>query len=195
MATNALNALMFGSENDTLYLGPRSTNLNSLTLTGSVPSGMEDVGWISEGGFELGIDDSTGSVKGHQGGGVVKEFMESSATSLTAVLLESKLKTFEWFFDTKGVKGTDSGLPGSKKDIGTFDIPAARGTIDLCGILDLFDTSNTETKTRLIIPHLTLGARESVAFKIGEITAYKMPLQIIGGFKLITNHPALVPSA
>lgn len=195
MAVNALNALMFGSERDALYLGAQGTNLNNLTLTGNIPSGMEDVGWLSEDGINLGLDDSTGIVKGHQGGGVVKQFMESSTTSIEAVLLESKLKTFEWFFDAKGAKGTDSGLPGSKKDIGSFEIPAARRAIDLCAVIDLFDTSSPDTKVRLIIPHLTLGAREAVDFKIGEITAYKMPLQIIGGFKMLTNHPGLVPTA
>lgn len=193
---NALNALMFGSEDDAIYLGPLGTDLSTVTgLTTQLPDGLVDCGWVGEDGFELALDDSTGVIRGHQGGGVVKSFMESSETRIIATLLETQLKTFEWFLDTKGKKGTDSGLKGSKKDIGTFSIPSARRVIDLCGVIDLYDTSNPETRVRLVCKHLSLGARESVSFKIGEITAYKTPLQVIGGLEIITNHPALIPSS
>lgn len=195
MSVNALNALMFGSDDDALHIAPLGTEgLETLTLSSAIPAGFEDVGWINDEGFNLELNDSTSVINGHQGGAVVRQFMESSETSLTAVLLESKVKTFETFFDTKGTKGKDNELKPAKKDIVTFDIPAARQARDLSAIVDLFDASKPDTKIRLIFPHVTLGARGELAFKRGEITAYKFQLQVIGGFKLITNHPGLIPA-
>ena len=185
---SAANVLMAGSASDSLYLGPAGTNLSTIVdLTTTVPAGLVDVGWLSEDGLSLDLSDSVEKLRGHQGHGVVKTYMSDSSTTLTATLLESKVATLQNFFNATIAQ---SGTVPNK--VATATIPAARKVIRLAGVVDIVDTSDSAVKVRMVFPTLELGERDSVAFKYGEMVAYKYTLEVIGSFNLISNAPGLV---
>lgn len=191
---NADFAHMFGSDNDTFYLGEYTKELADAleklnTLETNVPDGLKDVGWISDDGLELSFDDSTDEVRGFQGHGIVKSFMSDSTTSFTAALLESKLATVINYLDAEVQK--EAGTKGAVK----IKAKSARVAKDLCGVVDLYDTSNEKIHFRFIFPHLSLGEREGLAFKNGEITAYNHTLKVIGNYYMISNATEMQPEA
>lgn len=186
---DAANTLMFGSEDDSIYLGDYAAGaLDTVTdLTTALPATLEDMGWVSEDGLTINLDDSTDKIKGHQGHGTVRMYMSDSSTSLEVTLLEAKVKTLAWNF----------GATVSKDATGLAKIvaPASRSTVSLTGVIDAFDTSDNTVQWRVLFPQLTLGARDAISFKVGEMTAFKFTLEVIGGFQILTNHKASIPAA
>ncbi|RRJ85901.1 hypothetical protein EG850_10960 [Gulosibacter macacae] len=192
MTVNSLNALMFGSDDDSVYLAEYTpalaAQLADLDFNSAIPAGMIDCGWISEEGMALDLSDSVEKIRGHQGNAVVKEFMSSSDTTLNANLLESKLEIVKWNLDATVEKKTAAG-----KDYAEFNAPASRTVKNLCAVIDAFETTGSGSKWRLILTHVTLGARSSVALKAKELTAWQYALGVLGGFRLLTDAPAMIP--
>jgi hypothetical protein len=182
---NADFAHMFGSDNDTVYLGlytqGLATQLAAIdTLGKTIPTGLEDVGWLSDDGIEFSFDDSTEDIRGFQGNAVVKSYMSESTTSFTAALLESKLQTVLNYLDAEEAESTAEGVTRLKAK-------SARTAKTMCAVIDLYDTSNTEVQFRYVFPRLALGEREGLAFKNGEISAYNHTLKVLGDYYVITN--------
>jgi hypothetical protein len=188
---NPDNAHIFGGDDDSLWLGPKGTDLSPIVdLSEAVlPEALVDCGWMSDDGPALSPDDSTSEIRGHQGNDVVKVFMSESSTTLTATLLESKLDIVRNYWDAAVERVTVGEQPLAK-----MTAPASRKVITLCGVLDLFDTSNEEIQWRYIFKELQLGKRGELAFKNQEITAYNYELKVIGGFVCLTNAPAMIPA-
>ncbi|MDY2669770.1 hypothetical protein [Schaalia hyovaginalis] len=183
---NAANALMFGSEDDSFFLGDGKIDLTSVVaLDTQLPAGLEDVGWIGEDGMTVNMSDSVDKIRGHQNHGVVKTYMSDSSSGIEVVVLESKLKTFLAYFDATAKK------VGS---IARIEISAARKARTMTAVIDAFDTSDSSIQWRVLLPSLQLGAREGVPLKIGELTAYKFSFEILDGFQILTNAPALIPA-
>lgn len=186
---NADFAHMFGSDNDTVYLGlytqELATQLEAIdTLDKAIPTGLEDVGWLSDDGIEFSFDDSTEDIRGFQGNAVVKSYMSESTTSFTAALLESKLQTVLNYLDAEETEGSTQGVTRLKAK-------SARTAKTMCAVIDLYDTSNTKVQFRYVFPRLALGEREGLAFKNGEISAYNHTLKVLGDYYLITNAPGM----
>lgn len=186
--TNADNAFMAGSEKDTLYLGPAGTDLSTVTnLTSALPSGMVDVGWISDDGMTLDMSDSVDKIHGHQGHGVVRTYMSDSSTSFKATLLESKLELLKKYLGaTKVEKVTTTGTDS----ITRMTVSASRKVETLCGVADLFDVS-TGKQRRYIFPRLELGERSGVTFKVGELTTFEYNLEVLDKYELLSNEDGL----
>lgn len=186
--TNADNAFMAGSEKDTLYLGPAGTDLSTITnLTNPLPTGMVDVGWVSDDGMSLDMSDSVDKIHGHQGHGVVRTYMSDSSTSFKATLLESKLDLLKKYLGaTKAEKVTTTGTDS----ITRMTVSASRKVETLCGVADLFDVS-TGKQRRYIFPRLELGERSGVTFKVGELTTYEYNLEVLDKYELLTNEDGL----
>ena len=183
--TNADLAFMAGSEKDTLYLGPVSTDLSTVTsLTGTVPTGMVDVGWISEDGVTLGMSDSVDKIRGHQGHNVVRTYMSDSSTTVKASILESKLELLKKYLGAlKTEKVTQAAIT-------RMEISASRKVETMCGIADLFDVS-TGKQRRYIFPRLELGERSDTSFKVGELTVYEYNLEVIEKYILLSDETGL----
>lgn len=186
--TNADNAFMAGSEKDTLYLGPAGTDLSAVTnLTTPMPSGMVDVGWVSDDGMTLDMSDSVDKIRGHQGHGVVRTYMSDSSTSFKATLLETKLELLKKYIGaTKAEKVTTAGTDS----ITRMTVSASRKVEALCGVADLFDVS-TGKQRRYIFPRLELGERSGVTFKVGELSAYEYNLEVLDKYELLSNEDGL----
>lgn len=183
---NAANALMFGSEDDSFFLGDGKIDLAPVVaLDTSLPAGLEDVGWIGEDGMSINMSDSVDKIRGHQKHGVVKTYMSDSSSGIEVVVLESKLKSFLSYFDAKATK---------VGNIAKIEIPAARKTRTMTAVIDAFDTSDSSIQWRVLLPSIQLGAREGFQLKIGELTAYKFSFEILDKFVLLTNAPALIPA-
>ena len=185
--TNADNAFMAGSEKDTLYLGPAGTDLSTVTnLTSALPTGMVDVGWLTEDGLTLGMSDSVDKFRGHQGHGVVRTYMSESSTSLKAALLEAKLDLLKRYM---GVSKTEKVTVGSAS-ITRMEVSSSRKVEALTGVMDLFDVS-TGKQRRYIFKRLELGERSDVSYKVGDLTAYEHNLEVLDGYILLTNEDGL----
>ena len=185
--TNADNAFMAGSERDTLYLGPAGLDLSTITnLNTALPSGMVDVGWITEDGFTLGMSDSADKIRGHQNHGVVRTYMSESSTTLKAALLESKLGLLKQYL---GVTKTEKVTAGSDS-ITRLEVSTSRKVETMTGVLDLFDVS-TGKQRRYVFGRLELGERSDVSYKVGELTAYEYNLEVLDGYVLLTNEGGL----
>ena len=186
--TNADLAFMAGSEKDTLYLGPVSTDLSTVTsLTGTVPSGMVDVGWISEDGITLGMSDSMDKIRGHQGHNVVRTYMSDSSTTVKASILESKLELLKQYL---GALKTEKVTQAGSAAITRMEISASRKVEAMCGIADLFDVS-TGKQRRYIFPRLELGERSDTTFKVGELTVYEYNLEVLEKYILLSDETGL----
>lgn len=192
MATNSLNVHVFGSDDDALYLGPQGIDLSAMTLTSEIPAEMTECGWLSDDGTTLGMKDSTKAIQGHQGHANVLVFMDSSDTTLEAALLESKLQTFLWNLDAKAEQIAASGENDAYTKIAA---KASRRVINLCGVWDTFDTQHDGVKYRYVFQLLSLGERDEIPFKAGEITAYKYSLNVLGDFDIYTNAKGMQPKA
>ncbi len=193
MATNSLNALMFGSDDDSLYLTPLSaagtTALESITdLDSPIPAAFIDCGWINEDGLGLELSDSVEKIRGHQGNAVVKTFMSSSDTTLTATLLESKLQTVVTYLNAVVQRVTGTG-----GDYARIEAPSSRRVTYLTGVLDLFETTESQTQWRILFPKIALGERGALAFKAKELTGYSHTLEVLGGFTILTDTASLIP--
>jgi len=189
MATNSSNVHVFGSDNDALYLGVQNTDLSTVTLDGDLPADLTEVGWLSEDGAELGMKDSTKAIQGHQGHANVLVFMDSSDTTLSATLLESKLQTFLWNLDGTAKKAAEG-------DYVEITAQASRKVINLCGVWDTFDTQHDGVHWRYVFNQLTLGERDAIPFKVGEISAYQYSLTVLNSFRILTNAEGMqLPSA
>lgn len=185
--TNADNAFMAGSEKDTLYLGPAGTDLSTVTnLTSALPTGMVDVGWLTEDGLTLGMSDSVDKFRGHQGHGVVRTYMSESSTTLKAALLEAKLDLLKRYM---GVSKTEKVTAGSAS-ITRMEVSSSRKVEALTGVMDLFDVS-TGKQRRYIFKRLELGERSDVSYKVGDLTAYEHNLEVLDGYILLTNEDGL----
>lgn len=191
MTTNSLNALMFGSENDALYLGPAGTDLSTIVgLSSPIPAALIDCGWINEDGMSLEVSDSVEKIRGHQGNKVVKTFMSSSDTTFTATLLESLLPTL-----LNNLDATATRVKDGDETIGRITASASRKVTYLSGVVDLFETTESKSQWRILFPRLALGERSAVPFKNQELTAYSHTLEVLGGYTILTNTESLIPAA
>ena len=200
MAVNADNVLGFGSDDDSLYLGPYDAALATKIqgLATAVPAALKDCGWISDDGIKLTMDDSVTKIKGHQGHGVVRTFMDSSETGLEAALLESQLDIVTRFLNAKAEKIQEQiGAGPQKTDVAKLTAKAQRTVTILSGVLDVFDTASTgddRTRMRIVFPRLELGERGEVAFKVGELTAWSYKLSVLGDYVIYSNAKSLIPA-
>ncbi|WP_136191980.1 hypothetical protein [Actinomyces procaprae] len=195
--TNALNAWIFGSDDDSLYLGDYDPDLDS-KITGlytAVPDTLVDCGWLSEDGAGMAFDDSVSEIKGHQGHKIVKTFMDSSKTTVTATLLEGKLDIVKRYLDVKATGRSSEESNGETKAVAKLTVPTSRKVIPMSGVLDLFDVSGAGVKIRIVLPHLELGERGELSFQTGEITGYEHQLTMLDDFSIWTDAPSLLPSA
>lgn len=182
MTVKSANVHVFGHDDDALYLGPSGVDLSKVGLTTDIPKELLDCGWLSEDGATLGMKDSTKAIQGHQGHANVLVFMDSSETTFEATLLESRLQTFLW------------NLSAAAKKVGDYTEIAAKSSrqvVQLCGIWDTFDTQHEGVHWRYIFNRISLGERDDIAFKVGEISAYKYSLNVLEGFRILTNAEAM----
>lgn len=194
MAVNADNALIFSSDNDALWLGGYEVDfdkkITSLTQDLSGVTTLTNVGWISEDGFKLTSDDSVTKIKGHQGHGVVKTFLDSSETTFSATLLETKLAPLSWYLDATSEKIEDGGATKGVK----ITAKSSRKVKLLCGVADFFDVSGVGAQIRIVFPRLELGERGEITFQQAEITGYEYNLSVLGDYIIYSDHKALFPA-
>ena len=199
MPVNADNVLGFGSDDDSLYLGPYDPDLGTKIkgLTTEIPNTMTDCGWMSDDGVKLTMDDSVTKIKGHQGHGVVRTFMDSSETGLETALLESQLAIVTRYLNATAEKIEEQIGGGPAKTAVAKIIAKAQRKVTLCsGVLDAFDTASTDspTRIRIVFPRLELGERGEVLFKVGELTAYSHKLTVTSDYIIYSNAKALIPA-
>lgn len=199
MGVNANNVLGFGSDDDSLYLGPYDDKIATKVsgLAAQIPDALKDCGWLSDDGIKLTMDDSVTKIKGHQGHGVVRTFMDSSETGLEAALLESQLDIVTRYLNATAEKIQEQIGAGAKTDVAKIVAKAQRKVTVMSGVLDVFDTASTTdaVRMRIVFPRLELGERGEVPFKVGELTAWSHKLSVLGDYIIYSNAKSLIPTA
>lgn len=198
MPVNADNALIFSSDDDSLWLTDYdkdfATKVTGLTTDLTTVSGLTNVGWLHEDGVKLAFDDSLTKIKGHQGHGVVKTFLDSSESSISATLLETLLKTLAWYLDATAEKIEESAAGGSKIAVAKITAKSSRKVKVLSGAAELFDVSGVGAHVRIVFPRLEIGERGEITFQQAEITGYEYNLSILGDYIIYSDHKALIPA-
>ena len=197
VATDSKNVHIFGSDDDTLYLGgvDLSGQIKDLAPYAAVPSGMIDCGWLSDDGAELKMDDSSKEIQGHQGHGVVGKYVDKSSTTFKADLMEHKLKIALWNLDgTASAKQNDPTAPEGAKDYVRIKFKRARGIIHLCGIWDTLDILHDNAKYRYIFPGLDLIERSDYKWSPTKAGVFSYSLELTEDPILVTTAPAMLPS-
>ena len=194
---NTANVFMGGSDLDTLYLGPveEAAKLKPLKLYTAVPPEFIAAGWLSDDGVTRGMKDSKKGVQGHQGGATVVSYMDSSETSLKAVVLEHKLNLVKSVLNATGgtEKLTDPDGPDGHKDYVELDAKFSRDIIHLCGVWDTFDTAHDGIKYRYVFPVLDLSERDDASDKRGNMSALSVTLDVLADYRVMTNVPGMLP--
>ena len=185
--TNADLAFMAGDDRDTLYLGPRGTDLSTVAdLDSKIPAGLIDVGWLSDDGLTMDMSDSVDEIKGHQGHKTIRTYMSDSTTQFTAVLFEAKLAVVSRYLGaTKQEKVTSAS--GSAT---VLTVPSSRKVETLCGVADIYDVS-TGKRRRYVLPRLELGERGSIEYKVGSLTGFEHNLKVLDDYRLITDETGM----
>lgn len=198
MAVNADNALIFSSDDDSLWLTDYdkdfATKVTGLTSALTSVAGLTNVGWLHEDGVKLAFDDSLTKIKGHQGHGVVKTFLDSSESSISATLLETLLKPLTWYLDATAEKVQETPAGGQAIDVAKITAKSSRKVKVLSGVADLFDVSGVGAHVRIVFPRLELGERGEITFQQAEITGYEFNLSILGDYIIYSDHKALIPA-
>ncbi len=198
MPVNADNALIFSSDDDSLWLtdykADFGTKITGLTQDLTTVQGLLNCGWLHEDGMKLAADDSLTKIKGHQGHGVVKTFLDSSETSFTATLLETLLKPLTWYLDATAKKVQETPAGGEQTDVAVITAKSSRKVKVLSGVADLFDVSGVGAHVRLVFPRLELGERGEITFQQANIVGYEFNLSVLGDYILYSDHKALIPS-
>lgn len=198
MAVNADNALIFSSDDDSLWLADYdktfATKVPGLTADLSTISGLTNVGWLHEDGVKLAFDDSLTKIKGHQGHGVVKTFLDSSESSISATLLETLLKPLTWYLDATAEKVEEDKAGGGKVAVAKITAKSSRKVKVLSGVADLWDVSGVGAHVRIVFPRLEIGERGEITFQQSEITGYEFNLSILGDYIIYSDHEALIPA-
>lgn len=197
MAVNSKNVHIFGSDNDTLYLGgvALAGQIKDLAPYAKVPDGLVDCGWLTDDGAALKMDDSSKEIQGHQGHGVVGKYVDKSSTTFTADIMEHKLKIALWNLDgTPSEKKTDPTAPDGAKDYVQIKFKRARGIIHLCGIWDTYDILHDNVKFRYIFPGLDLIERSDYKWSPTDAGTFSYSLELTEDPLLVTTAPSMLPS-
>lgn len=194
MTTNALNTLMFGADNDALWLGEYTPELSArvaaLDIDADIPDGLVEIGWISDDGANLAFSDSVEKIRGHQGNGVIRTYMSESDTSFEAKAYEAKLETVSWTLDSIVTRETSA----KGTVYGRYSQKSGRKVKRLVGVWDAYDTS-TGDHVRLVFPLLELGARDAIPFKGKELVGFAFTLEVLGKWFGLSDTDAMMPDA
>lgn len=197
VATDSKNVHIFGSDDDTLYLGGADlgASIKDLAPYAAVPAGLVDCGWLTDDGAELKMDDSSKEIQGHQGHGVVGKYVDKSSTTFKADLMEHKLKVALWNLDgSASAKQTDPTAPDGAKDYVRVKFKRARGIIHLCGIWDTYDILHDNVKFRYIFPGLDLIERSDYKWSPTKAGVFQYSLELTEDPILVTTAPSMLPS-
>ena len=180
MTANAANARIFGSDSDAIYLAPLGTTLPT-TISESLDSAFEDVGWLHEDGVTESATGSKEVIRGHQGNGVVRTRISEPGTTVAFVALEDKAQTRALRYNIK----TTTTSVGVRKETRS---PGQKVSPRAC-VIDRFDADDVTIAERIIIARLEIVPDGDRVFVNSDIAAYPFSGEIIGDYDTLTNAP------
>ena len=171
MAVNSDLARIFGSDNDSISLAPKGTDLPD--GLGALDAAFDDIGWINtDTGVTETLLGSQKFIRGHQGNGIVRSVISEPGTQFQFVALESKQMTNELRYDVKsstvtaGVRKTVRG-PGQKVKVRS-------------AVIDLFDIDDDLIQVRFCIARLEIVPNGDRVFINSDIAAYPFLGTVVG---------------
>lgn len=181
MTVNSELARIFGSDNDSISLGPVGTAL-PVTIDGALNGALEDVGWIHSDGITETFTGSKSEIRGHQGARVVRTRVETPGTTISFHALESKAQTKSLRYDEKDVSVTD-GVRKVTRGAGQKVSPRS-------AVIDVFDADDVTVKERWVIPRLEISPDGDRVFANSDIAGFPFIGEIIGDYYVYESSPS-----
>lgn len=183
MGTDASLARIFGSDADAVYLAPLGATLPT-TIDEALDVAFEDVGWIHSDGITETATGSKSAVRGHQGGKVIRSFVEESGTTVGFTALETKSQTTELRYD---VKTSSSALGVRSETRGAGQKVSVRAAV-----LDFFDTDDVTIKERWVIERFEIVPDGDRVLVNNDIAGFPFLGEIIGDYETFATDPTFV---
>lgn len=176
MTVNSANARIFGSDSDSIYLGPIGSTVPT-TIAAAPGAAFEDVGWLHSDGITEAFTGSKSEIRGHQGARVVRTRMETPGTTISFHALESKVQTKSLRYDEKST-ATATGVRTTTRGAGQK--VSARSAI-----IDIFDADDVTVKERWIIPRLEISPDGDRVYANNDIAGFPFIGEIIGDYTVL----------
>lgn len=187
MAKNQDNLREWNAEESGVFLAPKGTTLPTTTLV--IPPEFEEIGWISDGGVEEGVEVESKETKAWQGGTIVK--LKNTGTKKT-----HKFASLEDSATTTGLyyghgKPTLVGEAGSQ--IARIDMPKSIPTIEKTVIVKLVDNAGY---TRLkCIESAAVSERGTYVTNVEDDSVYEFTMTETGESYWLSNEPDFLEAA
>lgn len=180
MGIDASNARIYGSNADMIYLAPLGTDLPT-DIDEELDAAFEGVGWLSEDGIVENATGSKESIRGFQGGGVVRTTMSETGTTIEFTALETKAQTKELRYDVKSSSETQ-GVRTEKRGAGQkVSVRSA--------VVDLYDADDDSIHERLTIERLEIVPNGERTFVHSDIAGFPFESEVIGDWTSIATVP------
>lgn len=187
MAKNQDNMREWNAEESGVFTAPKGTTLPVDSL--EIPAAFVEVGWISDGGVEEGVEVESKETKAWQGGTIVKMRNTSTKKSHKFASLEDSPENTGLYYGHG--KPTLVGDAGSQ--IARVDMPKSIPTIEKTVIIKLVDNAGY---TRLkCIETAALSERGSYVTNVDDDPVYEFTMTETGDSYWLTNEPAYIEAA
>lgn len=184
MTVNAVNARIFGGDNDSISLAPVGTPLPT-SINDTLNPAFEDVGWLGEDGINESFTGSKKELRGHQGARVVRTRMETPGTTIGFLALESKAQTKKLRYDEKSASVTS----GVRKTSRTPGQKVQRRA----AVVDVFDADDSTVKERWVFPVVEITSDGDRVFVNNDIAGFPFMANVIADYD--THESLITPAA
>jgi len=180
MAKNNANIRVYGGDTGGVWIADKGTTAPTDLSAPGV--GYTEAGWLSDTGLKLEQKADKQKFYAWQGGTVVK----------VAISKAERTFTFECLEETAVVLGL--AYPGlsftTATGVATGSVPGGIHSVEKAFVLDAVD-SDGNTK-RYLVPVGNVDPNNSVEHKFDGLTVYSFQVDVIGGFDIVTDSPAVV---
>lgn len=180
---DADQTFLAGSDLDTIWLAEVGTELpDDFT---DPPVGFDPVGWLNSEGITETLLGSVSQIRGHQGGGVVRETMTEGGTQFAFNAYEDKALTNGLRYTVKET----ATVGGVTTDV----VSPNQRPVQKAAVIDLFDAANETKRRRLCIPVLSIVPNGDRVYSTEDIAAFPSLGTVIGDYERLSQNTAPTP--
>lgn len=179
MAKNLDFVRIYGDDESGAWVGPRGTEI-PLTLD-DPPSGMEEVGWLSEDGIGETPNQSSESFRAYQGGTIVRKKITNAETVFRIQAIEENLVVHGLRY-----RGQEPTITG---DTAVTEVKNQTRADTRAWILDMLDG---DVWKRYVLPAGDYSQTGTVGHQNASLTTYEFEITPVGDYFEVTNNPAIV---
>lgn len=178
---NQANVRIYGDDDDAVWVGPKGSTFPAAMATPAAT--FIHLGWLGEDGIDLDQDVTVNTFNGHQGGAQLRAKKGAVGRSFKFQALEETATTLGLYYP--GIKGTTTA------GVTTFVVPAGSRADERAWMVDTWDDTIYK---RYQIPVGQVGETGTISHTNSGMTIYEFTVQVMGGFNIVSNNPALAVS-